>query len=288
MGIAGITENVGDTDLVGNEEIVKKENVKIERVDLLGVPIDIIAGDQLEQFVHESLQNEDRGKNIVLLSVWDLLRARWPGDYRNMVTGAALVIPISKCLVSGVRFLTGKTLVRYMPFDFVINILTFLEAREETIYLLGGRPPILRKTEKNIRETFPCLRIVGRCPGVFRKQSEDTLLLSIRKSTPSLLLIGSGVRGRERWLARNTDRLSKGMRLWVSDMFEVFAEKRKRPSRFAFDHGMEWVGFCLKNPLLVFRVFSFIYYNILLLVCKIKAAHRRRQNHESLEKTALL
>jgi N-acetylglucosaminyldiphosphoundecaprenol N-acetyl-beta-D-mannosaminyltransferase len=265
-----------------NDEAENKEKVKIERLDLLGVPVDIIAGDQLEQFVHESLRNEDGGRNIVLLSVWDLLRARRPGDYRNMVTGAALVIPISKCLVSGARFLTGKTLVRYMPFDFVINLLTFLETREETVYLLGGKPPILHKTEKNIRETFPRLRIIGRCPGVFRKQSEDTLLLSIRKSTPSLLLIGSGVRGRERWLAWNTARLSKGMRLWVSDMFEVFAEKRKRPSRFAFDHGMEWGGFCLKNPFFVFRVFPFIYYNLLLLVFRVKAANRRRQKRESL------
>ena len=251
-------------------EVVKTEVVKTERIDLLGVPVDIIAGDELEAFVRVLLQNEDSGKNIVLLSVWDLLRARRPGEYRNFVTGAALVIPISKCLVGGARFLTGKTPIRYMPFDFVVSLLTFLETREETVYLLGGKVPILRKTEKNIRETFPRLRIVGRRPGLFRKQSEDTLLLSIRKSAPSLLLIGSGVRGRERWLARNTARLSNGMRLWVSDLFEVFSEKRGRPSRFAFDHGLEWTGFCLRRPFLIFRVFPFIYYNLLLLAYKIK------------------
>ncbi|MDR1468645.1 MAG: WecB/TagA/CpsF family glycosyltransferase [Spirochaetaceae bacterium] len=252
-------------------EIVKTGDlVEIERIDLLGVPIDIIAEDRFEQFVHESLKNKEFGKNIVLLSVWDLLRARRPGDYRNMVTDAALVIPISKSLLGGARFLTGKTPVRYMPFDFVVSILSFLEACEETVYLLGGKPPILRKTEKNIRETFPRLRIIGRCPGVFRKQSEETLILSIRKSAPSLLLIGQGIRGRERWLARNTASLPKGMRLWVSDMFEVFAEKRKRPSRFAFDHGLEWVGFCLKKPFFIFRVFPFIYYHFLLLVYRIK------------------
>jgi N-acetylglucosaminyldiphosphoundecaprenol N-acetyl-beta-D-mannosaminyltransferase len=265
MGIAEITEAVETAELVEMEK-----NVEIERIDLLGVPLDIIAGDQLEQFVHESLQNEDSGKNIVLLSVWDLLRARRPGEYRNMVTGAALVIPISKCLVGGARFLMGKTPVRYMPFDFVVSLLTFLETREQTVYLLGGKPPILHKTERNIRETFPRLRVIGRCPGFFRKQSEDTLLLSIRKSAPSLLLIGRGIRGRERWLARNTARLSKGMRLWVSDMFEVFAEKQKRPSRFAFDHGLEWTGFCLKKPFLIFRVFPFIHYNLLLLSYRIK------------------
>jgi N-acetylglucosaminyldiphosphoundecaprenol N-acetyl-beta-D-mannosaminyltransferase len=244
--------------------------LEIERIDVLGVPVDIIAGDKLEEFIFELLQQEGSGKNIVLLSVWDLLRARRQGDYRDFVTNAALVIPISKCLISGARFLTGKTPIRYMPFDFVISLLTFLEFREETVYLLGAKPAVLRKTEQNVRHTFPRIRIIGRFPATFRKQDEDTLLLSIRKTAPSLLLVGAGVRGRERWLARNNDRLPKGLRLWISDLFEIFAEKRKRPSRFAFDHGMEWVSYCLQKPFFIFRVFSFLYYKILLLVYKIK------------------
>jgi N-acetylglucosaminyldiphosphoundecaprenol N-acetyl-beta-D-mannosaminyltransferase len=244
--------------------------VEVERIDLLGVPVDIIAGNELEQVVRELLQRDDPGKNIVLLSVWDLLRARRPGDYRDFVTGAALVIPISKSLVNGARFLRGKTPVRYMPFDFVVGLLTLLEGWEETVYLLGGKLAVLRKTEQNVRETFPRLRVIGRFPATFRKQDENILLLSIRKSAPSLTLIGRGVRGRERWVARNTGRLPKGMRLWVSDLFEIFAEKRRRPSRFAFDHGLEWIGFCLQKPFLFFRVFPFIYYKLLLLIYKIK------------------
>jgi N-acetylglucosaminyldiphosphoundecaprenol N-acetyl-beta-D-mannosaminyltransferase len=247
--------------------------LEIERIDLLGVPVDIITDDQIAPFVLDLLR-EDSGKNIVLLSVWDLLRARRQGGYRDYVNGAALVIPISKCLVSGARFLTGKTPVRYMPFDFVINLLTVLELREETVYLLGGKLPILRKAEQNVRQTFPRIRVIGRFPATIRKQDEDTLFLSIRKSAPALLLVGGKVHGRERWLSRNNDRLPKGLRLWVSDMFEIFAEKRKRPSRFAFNHGMEWVGYCLHKPLYIFRVFPFITYNLLLMASKIKNRKR--------------
>jgi N-acetylglucosaminyldiphosphoundecaprenol N-acetyl-beta-D-mannosaminyltransferase len=244
--------------------------VDIERIDLLGVPVDIITDDKLEAFVLDLLRREDSGKNIVLLSVRDLLRARRQGDYRDFVTGAALVVPISQCLVSGARFLTGKTPVRYMPFDFVVKLLSILELREETVYLLGGKPATLRKAEHNVRQTFPHIRVIGRFPATFRKQDEDTLLLSIRKCAPALLLVGDRVRGRERWLSRNNGRLPKGLRLWVSDMFEIFAEKRKRPSRFAFDHGMEWVGYCLQKPFYLFRVFSLIRYKLLLLGAKIK------------------
>ena len=156
-----------------------------------------------------------------------------------------------------------------MPFDFVVTILTILEKRAHSLYLLGGKPRILKKTEKNIRQTFPQLRIVGRYIGAFKRQDESVLLQAIRKAAPSLLLVGKGVRGEERWIARNSGQLNPGFRLWCSDLFEVFAERKNRPSRAVFDRGFEWAGYCFQHPLRFFRIFRYIYYKILLLVYKL-------------------
>jgi N-acetylglucosaminyldiphosphoundecaprenol N-acetyl-beta-D-mannosaminyltransferase len=156
-----------------------------------------------------------------------------------------------------------------MPFDFVINLLTALEGFGFSAYLLGGRKHILLKIEKNVRETFPRLRIVGRYPGSFRRQEEATIIEAIRKASPSLLLVGKGVRGSEHWIARNNEKLGKGLRLWCSDLFDVFAERRRHPSRAVFDLGLEWVGYCLQNPFRLLRFFPFVYYNFLLLINKI-------------------
>jgi N-acetylglucosaminyldiphosphoundecaprenol N-acetyl-beta-D-mannosaminyltransferase len=241
-----------------------------ERVNLLKVPIDIIAPDQLGSVVYNLLAS-GKEQNIVLLSIWDLLRARRSGEYRSYVQNAALVIPISKSIVSGIRFLLGRKAVRYMPFDFVINLLTFLENREFSGYLLGGQKRILSRAEKNIHQTFPRLRIVGRFPGSFKRQEEAPIIEAIRKASPSLLLVGKGVRGEELWIARNGGRLGKGMRLWCSDLFDVFAERRRHPSRTTFDLGLEWIGCCLQNPVKIFRIVPWIYYNILLLAYKLFA-----------------
>jgi N-acetylglucosaminyldiphosphoundecaprenol N-acetyl-beta-D-mannosaminyltransferase len=239
-----------------------------ERVNLLKVPIDIVAPDQLGPLVFECLKTGQE-QNIVLLSLWDLLRARRSGEYRNYVLNAALVIPISKSLIGGARFLTGRKAVRYMPFDFVINLLTVLESREYSAYLLGGKRRILLKTEKNIRQTFPRLHIVGRYRGAFKRQEEATILEAIRKASPSLLLVGKGVRGEEQWIAKNSAKLSRGLRLWCSDLFDVFAERKKRPSRVSFDHGLEWIGYCFQNPFKFFRIFPYMYYKLLLVIYKI-------------------
>jgi N-acetylglucosaminyldiphosphoundecaprenol N-acetyl-beta-D-mannosaminyltransferase len=240
----------------------------IERINLLKVPLDIVPQDRMAEIVFDLLQSREGG-NIVLLSLWDLLRARRSGEYRSFVLGASLIIPISKSLVGGARFLTGKTPVRYMPFDFVISLLTILEKREYSLYLLGSKLRVLKKAEKNIRQTFPQLRLVGRYIGAFKRQEEPGLLRAIWKAGPSLLLVGRGVRGGERWIARNSPQLNAGFRLWCSDLFEVFAERKKRPSREVFDKGFEWIGFCFQKPLRFFRVFPYCYYRFLLLVYRL-------------------
>ena len=243
----------------------------------LNVPVDIVPPEELSNLINRLLppmgnsesSKESRGCDIVLLSLWDLLRARRNNEYRNYVLNASLVLPISKSLVSGARFLNGKKIVRYMPFNFIISLLTFLERLEFPLYLLGGKNQILKKTEKNIHSTFPRLKIVGRCAGYMRKQDEPAVMEAIRKVSPSLLLAGKGIRGEELWIARNRDRLNSGFRLWCSDIFDVFAEKKRRPSDASFDRGLESIGFCFRNPLKFFRLFLYIQYKFLLLIYKI-------------------
>jgi N-acetylglucosaminyldiphosphoundecaprenol N-acetyl-beta-D-mannosaminyltransferase len=239
-----------------------------DRVNLLKVPVDIIAPEDLGSYVY-ALLKEEKEHNIVLLSLWDLLKARRVGEYRSYILNASLVIPISKSLIGGIKFLTGKKAFRYMPFDFVISVLTTLENREFSCYLLGGRTKTLLKTEKNLRQTFPKLRIVGRFPGYFKRHEEATIIKAIKKASPSLLLVGKGIRGEEKWIGRNNLTLGKGMRLWCSDIFDVFAEKKKHPSRIAFDNGLEWMGYCFHNPLKLFRVFPYFYYKFALLFTKL-------------------
>jgi len=253
---------------MGERFVAVETKVERQTVKLLNVPIDIIAPEQLSEYVYDLLKDK-KEHNIVLLSTWDLLRARGNNDYRYYIQRASLVIPISKSLVSGIKFLTGKKAYRYMPFDFIVSLLTILETREFSCYLLGGKTKIILKTEKNIRQTFPKLRIVGRFPGYFKRRDEATIIKAIKKASPSLLLVGKGVRGGEKWIAGNNLALGDGMRLWCSDIFEVFAEKKKHPSRSVFDHGLEWIGYTFQKPYKFFRLFPYIYYKILLIVYKL-------------------
>ncbi|MEI6876985.1 MAG: glycosyltransferase, partial [Spirochaetota bacterium] len=86
----------------------------VNRVTILGVPVDILPVEGIDELVVRFAD----GKNhqIVLLSLWDLMRARRVGEFRTMIAGASLVLPISVAITKGARFLRKAEPIRYMPF----------------------------------------------------------------------------------------------------------------------------------------------------------------------------
>jgi N-acetylglucosaminyldiphosphoundecaprenol N-acetyl-beta-D-mannosaminyltransferase len=244
------------------------DSLSLNRISVLGVPVDILPADRIEDVV----ASFEDGKNhqIVLLSLWDLMRARRNVEYRTMIAGASLVLPISLSIVRGARFLKRQEPVRYMPFEFAVKILGALERKGKSVYLLGSSRTRLQKAEINIKSTFPGLHVVGRYAGHYPKQAEPSIIEAVRKATPSLLLVGLGVPGKERWIPRNLPRFNSGIYLWCSDLFEVFAKSRGKPSRELFRRGLEWIPYTLRRPWRIYRFFIFLWYEILLLVARIK------------------
>ena len=186
----------------------------VNRVTILGVPVDILPVEGIDELVVRFAD----GKNhqIVLLSLWDLMRARRVGEFRTMIAGASLVLPISVAITKGARFLRKAEPIRYMPFDFVIKLLAALERHGKSVYLFGATRTCIQKAEGNIKSTFPGLRVVGRYAGRYPRNMEASIIEAVKKATPSLLLVGSGVPGREKWIPRNLSHFNSGLYLWLS------------------------------------------------------------------------
>jgi len=240
----------------------------LSRIKILGVPVDILPPERIEDIVY----GFEDGKNhqIVLLSVWDLMRARRPGEFRTMIMGASLVLPVSLSIARGARFLKRAEPVRYTPFDFIVRLLATLERRGRSAYLLGSSRAVIQKAESNVKATFPGLRVVGRFAGRYPRQMESSIIEAVRKATPSLLLVGTGVPGRERWIPRNLSRFNSGIYLWCSDLFEVLASRRRRASRAMSRRGLEWIPYILRKPWKAYRLFVYLWYCLLLLSARLR------------------
>lgn len=245
-----------------------RANGGYSRINLLGVPVDVLPEREIEDTLRNLLDNKGKHQ-IIFLSLWDLLRARGNSEFAQAVRDAGLVIPTAKSILSGARFLGKKNPHRYMPFSFVIRVLGVLEKHAGSIYLVGLRPRDLQRAAGNLRDSFPGLQILGRYAGYFSRNVENDVVLAIRKSAPSLILTGPGVKKGRLWFLRHRDELPGGLSLWCGECFEIFSGRKNKPAEKSWNRGTYWLGGVFRRPWTLLRIFYYPYFLLLLLFYKI-------------------
>ena len=238
--------------------------MSINRISLLGVPVDICSPENLENEILELLANPGTKQIIFLhfsLTFWTNIK----GDYGDAIKNADLIIPVSKSILKGAKFLKLDVPVRYNPFNAVIQILGILDSHYKSLYLFGSTKKTLSKTEHNIRDTFRNLRIIGRYVGYYPKSVENDIVEAIFKAQPSLVLLSDGIKEKNCWAYRRRNRFSSSIFLYYKDAFGIFSERVKRVSEKTFDRGHEMWFEVMHNPFKVFLIFPYIWYVLSLV-----------------------
>ena len=238
--------------------------MSVQRIHILGVPVDVCQRTELEGVILELMEKKGPSQ-IVFLSIWDLMKARGKNEFSECVKNADLVLPVSKSILNGARFLKKTVPVRYNPFDATISILGLLENRYKSFYLFGGRKKALVEAEKNVKKTFKTLRVVGRYVGYYKAAAEEGIIEAIRKSSPSLVLLSEGVKNRELWPYNNRDKFTTSIFMYYRDAVGIFGRRIKRVDPKTFEKGNEIWGEVVKNPLKLFLIFPYSCYIILLI-----------------------
>lgn len=240
----------------------------VQRITLLKVPLDIVPEEQIQRIAREFAESSEH-KTIVFLTYAKFMKARRDPEFLGHLKKASLVIPVSRSLERGCRFLKLPEPVRHYPFDFIIHFLGALEEKRRTLYLLGDHHQAVQTIAGNIRTSFPGLTLVGRHTGHYGREKEDPILQAIHKASPTVLLVGPGVPGREKWAFRQGAPLPVKVSLYSEETFQIMAGRKRRPSKASFRKGTYELHRALINPLRLVRVFSYLWYGLLLLVNRI-------------------
>jgi len=247
---------------------VETESRKVNRIKVLGVPVDVIDPEPALREVERLLDNGQHNQ-IVLLTTRGLLRARRENEFARTLRDAALVLPASRGVLRGARFLKAGSPSLFDTFDLVIRLLSLVERLKGSVYLLGGTKAVIETAETNLRGSFHGIRVVGRYNGTFPRSMETDIVTAIKKSAPSLLLAGSGLPGRENWLQRHRRELAPGVSLWAGNCLEIFAGTERQASPRLRRAGLTGLAGFWRHPWRIVLGFAHLWYGILLLVERI-------------------
>jgi N-acetylglucosaminyldiphosphoundecaprenol N-acetyl-beta-D-mannosaminyltransferase len=253
------------------EAALKNVNIKnpnVKRVMFLNVPVDAVDQETATETVTECLNDGGR-HHIVFLNVDKILKVRVDNEYLRCLRDATLVLPVSRGIAKGVQFHRRVSLTRFYPYEFIIQLLSIAEKQGKSVYLLGSEQGALIEAEKNLKVSFSKLKIIGRFSGFFKPEQEANILVSIKKSSPSLLILGKGVPGREKWIFKNKDSLKPGIFIWVDNYLDIFAGKEKNIPKRLFKMGLESLTGLTHKPWKLLKVFPYLYFKILVLIHKI-------------------
>jgi len=189
---------------------------------------------------------------ILFLHARDFGAAYGESEYASMVASSDLVLPAEKTVSDLVRARGGDPSARimrrvsvplahrayvaslepaekedppafYPPLKTLSVVLSALEQRNGSVFLIGGKAPTLQAAERNVRSTFPGLRLVGRAPGDYRDEDEAGIMSALQKSTPDIIIAGSLLEEGELWVPRHMRYTRSGIFFYSNPIIEVLS-----------------------------------------------------------------
>jgi N-acetylglucosaminyldiphosphoundecaprenol N-acetyl-beta-D-mannosaminyltransferase len=157
---------------------------------------------------------------------------------------------------------------RVTGIDIFEKLLSVAPSEGWSIYLLGGRPEVLRMLEEQIKERFPGINIVGSKHGYFAESETAKIAADISSSGADMLFLGMGSPKKELFLATCKGILNVPVMHGVGGSFDILAGITKRaPSRWQ-KAGMEWAYRLLQEPRRMW--WRYLSTNFLFLVFALK------------------
>ena len=239
-----------------------------KRVRLLDVNVDLIDQKQGISFIKDCFYTS--GKHLVLFFfLYTLFRARRKKNYIKLLQSTDLIIPVSKAITNGIKFLKNEEKDLIIPFRFLLNAIHEAVEEKKSIYLYGSRKAVLEVAENNLKHSFPGIQIVGRCADYMGSKIEQDVVTAIKKAAPALVLVALQNRKENFWILRNIHQLPPAVYIGVNNFFEILADSKKMVPEKWQRAGLYGFYLFLRKPWRIWRIIPFLYYIFLLLIYKL-------------------
>jgi UDP-N-acetyl-D-mannosaminuronic acid transferase (WecB/TagA/CpsF family) len=226
------------------------ESIEITSLSLGDIRLDFPSEKQLAALI--SAWDDDYNHQVCFLGAGQFAAASKVSEYGSMIASCDLLLPSSLSLASRARAACGDSganrraipvaskrqeyLSYFEPLDdeedpfhpyqalgTLSIFLSALEQRRGSVFLIGGNLKSIQRAEKNVRSTFPALRVVGRSPGDYGEQEEAALMQALQKAGPDIIVVGSSVKDGELWIPRHMRHTKSGIFLYDATIIEVLA-----------------------------------------------------------------
>ena len=225
-----------------------------DRISLAGVKIDSITRRQAVDILLDFSKRSFR-KSAAYVNAHCVNLACDDKEYRIIQNKFDLVYAGGQGVVWASRFLGIPLPERVNILDFFDDLSKELSAKKVTVYLLGGRPEVVKKAGEFLKKKG--LNIIGCMHGFFNEREEIRIIKEINELRPNILMVGMGVPKQEKWIFSHLNELQVNLCWAVGGVFRIFSGELKKAPRWISNYGLEWLYLGLQDPRRLFRRYLF-------------------------------
>jgi N-acetylglucosaminyldiphosphoundecaprenol N-acetyl-beta-D-mannosaminyltransferase len=233
------------------------ERMDTNRAEILGVPLSLLARDDVRQALRDLFQQgrEDACRHLVTLNPEYVMHARRDQAFRRSLGRADLITADGIGVLLATRLTAGKRadrLERVTGVELVEWLAADSGKMQAPLFLLGAAPGAAAEAALRLRERFPDAQIAGWW-GEGRPHPIDDAetITRIAASGARVALVAYGAPGQVLWIERNRDALARAgvvLAIGVGGALDFLAGRTPRAPRFIQRFGFEWLYRLIRQP----------------------------------------
>lgn len=246
----------------------------LERISFMGILLDPWTMEETVAQIDRRLDAKQFTQHAVV-NVAKVVNIQRDASLRDAVLSCDIVNVDGMGVVLGGRFLRLHIPERVAGIDLFFNLLALASNRNESVFLLGAEPVVIKQAILNLRKRYPCLKIAGWQHGYFW-DNEQAVVDAIRESGAALLFVGITSPKKEQFINRHRENLGVKFVMGVGGTFDIVAGKTARAPTWMQRVGLEWFFRILQEPRRMWRryLITNTKYACMLVVAKLGGLKR--------------
>lgn len=223
----------------------------MNRVDVIGVPVDPVTVDQLHERILAFIRTGKRA--TVLHANVHAINLAWKHAwFAQILREADLVFCDGAGVRLGARLLGQQLPARITYADWMWRLAGWCASQRLSLYLVGGEQGVAAIASDRLRTRHPGVTIAGTHHGYFDKAhggpATRAVLEAINAVRPDIVVVGFGMPLQEQWVHDNRARIDAPVVLTAGAAFDYVSGRLHRAPAWMTEHGLEWLGRLIIEP----------------------------------------
>lgn len=217
---------------------------------ILGLPVSLLAHDQVLQSVAERIQAREPGGYISITNTESMYHARRQAALGRYLQNA------QHSLCDGVGVVVagwfwGHRIKRYTGPIFQLDCTAAGVERGWRHFYYGGKEGVAEEMARRLAARFPGTQCAGVYAPPFREltaEEDEQIVAMINRARPDIVWVGLGLPKQEKWIADHIDRIEAPWMVGVGAAFDFHSGAVPWAPRAMRAAGLEWVFRLMLEP----------------------------------------